>query len=243
MKLFVTGGAGYIGSVVGALLVEAGHEVTVLDDCSTGHADAVPTGATLRAGRASTVAGEVLDPVVRRRPALRREVARRRVGRASRDLYWRNNVGGTLALLDAMRRHGVRRIVFSSTAATYGAPGDDADHRGHAAGADQPLRRLEAGRRPRCSPARRGAYDLAAVSLRYFNVAGAYGAPRRAARSGDAPDPQPARGRRRRRRERRAVRHRLPDPRRHRRPRLPPRRRPRRRPPAGALGRDTPGGT
>ena len=61
MKLIVTGGAGYIGSVVTALLLEAGHEVTVLDDLTTGHRDGVPPGATLVEGRVHDAAA-LLDP-------------------------------------------------------------------------------------------------------------------------------------------------------------------------------------
>jgi UDP-glucose 4-epimerase len=120
VKLLVTGGAGYIGGIVTALLLEAGHDVTVLDDCSTGHADAVPSGATFVQGGVDS-AGDVLDPSY---DGVLHFAAKSLVAEsvARPDHYWRSNVGGSLALLDAMRAHGVRRIVFSSTAATYGEP-------------------------------------------------------------------------------------------------------------------------
>ena len=122
MKLLVTGGAGYVGSVCAAHLVDAGHEVAVLDDLSTGHADAVPDGAQFVEGDV----GEAADERARRR--LRRRAALRGASRwsASRcsdpEMYWHGNVVTTLRLLEAMRRHGTPRLVFSSTAATYGEP-------------------------------------------------------------------------------------------------------------------------
>ncbi|WP_020576941.1 UDP-glucose 4-epimerase GalE [Actinopolymorpha alba] len=181
MKLLVVGGAGYIGGIVGALLVEAGHDVTVLDDLSTGHLDGVPDGASfVQAGvdRAAEVLDGSYDGVLH-------FAAKSLVAESVQkpDLYWRTNVGGTLALLDAMREHGVRRIVFSSTAATYGAPAtmpiteDTPPVPTNPYGASKLAvdRMLEGEAR---------AYDLAAVSLRYFNVAGAYG------RYGERHDPE-----------------------------------------------------
>ena len=171
MHVVVTGGAGYIGSVVSAQLLAAGHEVTVVDDLSTGHADAVPRGA--RFVQASIVGvGDVFAQFPT--DAVIHFAAKSLVGESVREpaLYWHNNVGGTLALLDAMIAHGVRRIVFSSSAATYGTV------------AEQPI--------PETAPAQptspygatklavdlaladyAARYDLSAVSLRYFNVAGA----------------------------------------------------------------------
>ena len=122
MKLLVTGGAGYVGSVCAAHLVEAGHEVVVLDDLSTGHRDAVPEGARFVEG----------DLARGRRRGARRAAStacctsprsRWSASRCSEpEQYWHGNVVRTLALLDAMRRHDVPRLVFSSTAATYGEP-------------------------------------------------------------------------------------------------------------------------
>jgi UDP-glucose 4-epimerase len=172
MKLLVTGGAGYIGSVVSAQLVEAGHDVTVLDDLSTGHADAVPPQARFVQGSiddTGELLGEGFDGVLH-------FAAKSLVGESVQrpGLYWSHNLGGTLALLDAMRRAGVGRIVFSSTAATYGEP------------ENTPILETDPTRPTNPYGASKlavdtaltafaGMYGLAAVSLRYFNVAGAYG--------------------------------------------------------------------
>src|SRR6266516_3744171 len=122
VKLLVTGGAGYIGSVVTAQLLAAGHEVTVLDDLSTGHADAVPAGAAFVHGRVHDAAGGILgaggyDGVLHF--AASSLVAESVV---APERYWQNNLVGTLRLLEAVRANGVPRLVFSSTAATYGEP-------------------------------------------------------------------------------------------------------------------------
>ena len=151
MRVLVAGGAGYIGSVVTAALLEGGHEVTVLDDLSTGHADAVPSGARLVQASLHD-SGPVLADV--RPEAVLHFAAKSLVGQSQvePEVYWDTNVTGTLALLEAMRAADCRRIVFSSTAATYGATklAVDAMLTSYAT-----------------------AHDFAAVSLRYFNVAGA----------------------------------------------------------------------
>ncbi len=173
MKLVVTGGAGYIGSVCTARLLEAGHEVTVIDDLSTGHADAVPEGARFVQGDAAEVASTLLaegfDGVLH-------FAAKSLVGESMQDpgTYWRGNVLTSLRLLDAMRTHGVPRLVFSSTAATYGEP--EVSPIPETAATD-PTNTYGATKlaidHAITSYAR--AHGLAAVSLRYFNVAGAYG--------------------------------------------------------------------
>src|SRR5215470_5426124 len=114
VRLLVTGGAGYIGSVVAVHLLEAGHQVTVVDDLSTGHADAVPAGATfIKAGidQIGPLLAEGFDGVLH-------FAAKSLVGESVEhpERYWHNNVAGTLALLEAMRVTRTRRIVFSSTA-------------------------------------------------------------------------------------------------------------------------------
>ncbi|MGW4961152.1 UDP-glucose 4-epimerase GalE [Nonomuraea sp. NPDC004186] len=171
MRLLVTGGAGYVGSVVAAQLIEAGHEVTVLDDLSTGHQDAVPEGARF-VQKSITEAQDVLDGM----DAVLHFAAKSLVGESVEKpgLYWAHNLGGTLALLDAMRDKGVSRIVFSSTAATYGEPErspieeDDPTRPTNPYGASK----LAVDTALSAFAAIRG---LGAVSLRYFNVAGAYG--------------------------------------------------------------------
>ena len=173
MRYLVSGGAGYIGSVVTSELVQAGHDVTVVDDLSTGHADAVAPGATLEVCNITeldrVLAGAAFDGVLH-------FAARSLVGESVRDpaIYWRNNVLGTLAIMDAVRAHGVARLVFSSTAATYGEPDEvpiteDSETRPtNPYGASKLAVDMAL-----TSYAR--AYGLGAVSLRYFNVAGASG--------------------------------------------------------------------
>lgn len=171
MKLLVTGGAGYIGSVVAAQLIEDGHEVVVLDDLSTGHADAVPRGAAFVRGDLRTGAAAVLatgiDAVLH---FAAKSLVAESVARPGR--YWRSNLGGTLALLEAMREARVGRIVFSSTAAVYGEP------------ESVPIEETAPTRPINPYGASKLAVDttlaeyarmhgFGAVSLRYFNVAGA----------------------------------------------------------------------
>ena len=171
MRLLVAGGAGYIGSVVTAALLAEGHEVTVLDDLSTGHADAVPEGARLVQATLPE-SGPVLADV--RPEAVLHFAAKSLVGESQEkpEKYWDTNVGGSLALLEAMRAADCRRIVFSSTAATYGEP-------------EQVPIREDAPTRPTNTygatklavdtmlTSYAVAHGFAAVSLRYFNVAGA----------------------------------------------------------------------
>ena len=171
MRVLVAGGAGYIGSVVTAALLEGGHEVTVLDDLSTGHADAVPPGAHLVQASLHESA-PVLAEV--RPEAVLHFAAKSLVGQSQvePEVYWDTNVAGTLALLEAMRAADCRRIVFSSTAATYGEP-------------EQVPIREDAPTKPTNTygatklavdamlTSYATAHDFAAVSLRYFNVAGA----------------------------------------------------------------------
>lgn len=174
MKLVVTGGAGYIGSVVGSHLIAAGHTVTVVDDLSTGHRDAVPDGAQFR--QASVLDAEALAAVLDGADGVLHFAAKSLVGEsvAKPELYYRTNVAGSLTLLESMVRAGVRRLVFSSTAATYGEPQslpirEDAPtvptnpYGASKLAVDAMIRDMSA------------AHGLSAVSLRYFNVAGASG--------------------------------------------------------------------
>ncbi|MEU6716196.1 UDP-glucose 4-epimerase GalE [Nonomuraea sp. NPDC046802] len=171
MRLLVTGGAGYVGSVVAAQLVEAGHEVTVLDDLSTGHEDAVPEGARFVKANI-TEASDALDGM----DAVLHFAAKSLVGEsvAEPGLYWASNLGATLALLDAMRDKGVGRIVFSSTAATYGEPERSPIEEGDPTRPTNPYGATKLAVDTTLSAFAR-MRGLGAVSLRYFNVAGAYG--------------------------------------------------------------------
>ena len=173
MKIVVTGGAGYVGSVCAETLIEAGHEVTVVDDFSTGNRYAVPDQAHLVEGNISDVIGDVLGS--ERYDGVLHFAARSLVGESMQDpaKYWHGNVGVSLDLLDAMRTHGVNSLVFSSTAATYGEPDvvpitEDAPTRPtNPYGASKLA--IDHAITSYCN-----AYGLGATSLRYFNVAGAH---------------------------------------------------------------------
>jgi UDP-glucose 4-epimerase len=172
MRVLVTGGAGYIGSVVAARLVAAGHEVTVLDDLSTGHPEAVPAGATFVKGTLRDCAAEVLSDGTE---AVLHFAAKSLVGESVSEpaRYWSTNLGGSIALLEAMREFGVRTIVFSSTAAVYGEP-----ERTPIAETDptRPTNPYGATKLAVDTTLAEFArlYGFGAVSLRYFNVAGAH---------------------------------------------------------------------
>ncbi|MFF1420326.1 UDP-glucose 4-epimerase GalE [Streptomyces sp. NPDC058280] len=170
-KYLVTGGAGYVGSVVAAHLLEAGHEVTVLDDLSTGFRESVPAGAEFIEGRIQDAA-KWLDPSY---DAVLHFAAFSQVGEsvAKPEKYWENNVGGSMALLAAMRSAGVRKLVFSSTAATYGEPESTPITESDPTAPTSPYGATKLAVDHMIS-GECAAHGLAAVSLRYFNVAGAY---------------------------------------------------------------------
>ena len=170
-KFLVTGGAGYVGSVVAAHLLEAGHAVTVVDDLSTGFRAGVPDGAEFVEARIQDAA-EWLDGSYE---GVLHFAASSQVGESvtEPEKYWRNNVGGTVELLGAMREKGVRKLVFSSTAAVYGEPESSPITESMPTAPTSPygatklaMDQLITGY---CQ-----AYGLSAASLRYFNVAGAY---------------------------------------------------------------------
>ena len=155
------------------MLLEQGFEVTVLDNLSTGHAEAV--------GEAELVACDLLDGA-----ELERVFARRRfdavmhfcalslVGESVRQPldYYRNNVGGTLSLLETMRRHSVERLVFSSTAAIFGEPDQALIDETHPARPINPYGRSKWMVEQMLTDSAT-AFGLRSVSLRYFNAAGA----------------------------------------------------------------------
>jgi UDP-glucose 4-epimerase len=184
MKLLVVGGAGYVGSTTVEWLLEAGHDVVVFDNLLSGHASAVPDGARLEVGDIAD--GERLERILADGvDAVLHCAARSLVAESMRNpgLYYRTNVGGGVTLLEAMRRVGVTRLVYSSTAAVYGEP-----RRVPIAEADrtQPINpygetklAFEGAMRWFCA-----AHDFRAISLRYFNVAGA------TERNGEDHDPE-----------------------------------------------------
>ena len=172
MKLLVTGGAGYIGSVTSRLLLDAGHEVVVLDNLRTGFRAAVQPDATFVEADIAD-AGAVLtadagfDAVLHFAGLIAAGESM-----VKPEIYWHTNVTRSLALLDAVRAARVPRFIFSSTAAVYGNP------------LELPIPETAVKAPTSTYGATKLAFDyaltseafahgLAAVSLRYFNVAGA----------------------------------------------------------------------
>jgi len=124
MNVFVTGGAGYIGSICAEELLNAGHEVTVYDNLSEGHQSAVDPRARFVLGRPEE-RDNILNAVKEARPqAILHFAANALVGEsmANPSKYFNNNVVDGLKLLDAAVATGVKKFVFSSTCATYGPP-------------------------------------------------------------------------------------------------------------------------
>ncbi len=169
----VCGGAGYIGSHMVKCLLDKGCRVVVLDNLSTGHAAAV--------GVAKLVQGDILDREIldrvlgsERFDAVMHFCALSLVGESVRNPldYYRNNVSGTLSLLEAMRRHDVERLVFSSTAAIFGEPVQDWIDEAHPKRPINPYGRSKLMVEEMLADAAH-AYGLRSVALRYFNAAGA----------------------------------------------------------------------
>lgn len=174
MNLFVTGGAGYIGSHMVRMLCDAGHTVTVYDDLSTGHRDAI--------GPATLVQGSLAD-----REMLGRTLANGHfdavfhfagsieVGESVRDpgKYYRNITAASLNLIEAMHAADVRRIIFSSTAAIFGEPQYVPIDEAHPTAPVNPYGRAKLQVEHMLSDCD-GAYGIKSVCLRYFNAAGAH---------------------------------------------------------------------
>ena len=172
LSVLVVGGAGYIGSHMALMLADAGHQVTVFDNLSRGHRDAV--------GAADFVQGDIRSATDlqacfarRRHDLVMHFAALAYVGESVVDpaRYYDNNVAGSLCLLDAMRAAGVPRLVFSSTCATYGEPLEQPIGESHPQQPVNPYGRsklmVEQALRDYA-----GAYGLQSISLRYFNAAG-----------------------------------------------------------------------
>jgi len=174
MRLLITGGAGYIGSIVAELAVAAGHDTVVIDDLRAGNRAAVPAACRF-------VAGSVGDPGALTQAfdgapfeAVLHLAAEAAIEASVADpaLYFRSNLTDTLTLLDMMRAHGVSRLVFSSTAATYGDPTTVP------IAEDHPQRPVNAYGESKlmvetCLRWYHSAYGLRSVAFRYFNAAGA----------------------------------------------------------------------
>src|SRR4051794_34455187 len=185
MRILVTGGAGYVGSVSVERFLEAGHEVVILDDLTTGHRESVPAAAILDVG--SYGDRDEMARVLERASvdAILHCAARSLVGESVRDpaKYYRDNVAGGIGLLDSARDAGVQRIVFSSTAAVYGVPERTPITEDAVLAPINPYgetkRTFEGALRFYGE-----AYGLRSIALRYFNVAGA------TERNGELHDPE-----------------------------------------------------
>jgi UDP-glucose-4-epimerase GalE len=172
-RILVTGGAGYIGAHGCKALRAAGHEPVVFDNFRTGWREAIRFG--------EGIEGDLLDPdaladaFARVKPdAVMHFAALSNVGESMQDpaLYWRNNVGGSLNLLCAMRDAGCGAIVFSSTAATYGEPEEDPITE---AAPQRPINPYGASKlavEAMLADFER-AHGIRSIAFRYFNVAGA----------------------------------------------------------------------
>lgn len=173
MNILVTGGAGYIGSVAVRVLRDAGHTVSVLDNLSEGHRDSIPQDVAFFAGDVGefdTVipADEAIDAVIHLGALISAGESMEKAPH-----YWQQNVVQTSQLLEALRRRGIRKLVFASSAAVYGNP------------LETPILETASTSPTNIYGATKLAmdhaitiesetYGLAAASLRFFNVAGAY---------------------------------------------------------------------
>jgi UDP-glucose 4-epimerase len=177
MRVLVTGGTGYIGSTAVEILLTQGFEISILDDCSTGHADTVPAG--VRFVQGSLLNSDQVVEALTGCDAVMHFAGKSLVGESVEkpDLYHSVNVDGTRILLDEMRKQSITKIVFSSSAATYGEP--------------KVVPILETSETIPTNPygatklaidhmitAEAAARRISAASLRYFNVAGALKADR-----------------------------------------------------------------
>jgi UDP-glucose 4-epimerase len=172
MKILVTGGAGYIGSHAVEILKNSGHDVTVLDDCSTGHVDSLPP--TVRFVQGSLLDPEMVARALKGCEAVMHFAGKSLVGESVEkpDLYRTVNIAGTKVLLDQMNILGVKKIVFSSSAATYGEPESSPVSETAKCAPTNPYGETKLAIERELATAAL-TQQVAAVSLRYFNVAGA----------------------------------------------------------------------
>ncbi|MBB5870439.1 UDP-glucose 4-epimerase [Allocatelliglobosispora scoriae] len=173
MKLLVTGGAGYVGAVVTRLLIDAGHEVVVIDDLSRNDAAQVPDGAELITERVQDVA-KILTPQARFDGVFHfAGLISAGESMAEPLLHWDNNTRASLALLTAMHDADCRRLIFSSTAACYGEPSELPLTEGAQTNPVNTYGATKLAVDHAITTVTR-ASKLGAVSMRYFNVAGAH---------------------------------------------------------------------
>ena len=172
MKILVTGGAGYIGSHAVEILKNSGHDVTVLDDCSTGHVDSLPP--TVRFVQGSLLDSEMVARALKGCEAVMHFAGKSLVGESVEkpDLYRKVNVDGTKVLLDQMNIAGIKKIVFSSSAATYGEPESSPVSETAQCAPTNPYGQTKLAIERELTTVAQ-TQGFAAVSLRYFNVAGA----------------------------------------------------------------------
>jgi len=172
MHVLVTGGAGYIGSVAVALLMDKGYQVTVLDDISTGHIESIPEG--VRFVRGSLLDQDNVLNALEDCTAVLHFASKSLVGESVEkpDLYQDVNVNGSSNLLVQMRNKKVKKLIFSSSAATYGEVDVNPILENSGTNPKNPYGstklQVEELISKECAE-----NDLSAVSLRYFNVAGA----------------------------------------------------------------------
>ena len=186
MHVLVCGGAGYIGSHMCKMLASRGHQATVLDNLSTGHKTAVQWG--------KFVQGDLLVPAdidavlgAASYTAAMHFSAKSLVGESVQHpaIYYRNNVVGTINLLDALVRHDIRNFIFSSSAAVYGNPEYSPIDEKHPARPINPYGQTKLVAEKLLADYS-SAYGLRSIALRYFNAAGADPA----ALIGEAHDPE-----------------------------------------------------
>jgi len=184
-RVLVTGGAGFIGSHACVELLTAGWDVTVVDDLSNSSAEALRRVQELAGRSLRFIKGDVLDDAVLKQAfgdgdcsAVIHFAAKKAVGESCADPlgYYRTNVGGTISLLRAMRRQGVRRLVFSSSATVYGDPAPEAcplaEDAPLAASNPYGQTKLFVEQMLRDLAASESGWHI--LSLRYFNPAGAH---------------------------------------------------------------------
>lgn len=172
MRILVTGGAGYIGSVAVRMLLENNHDVSVLDDLSSGHRENIPSQVEFFEG--SLLNNNLLVQALKDCDAVIHFAGKSLVGESvnNPELYKQNNVDGSKILLEQMKAVGVRKLVFSSSAATYGSGTEKSIIESDSTLPTNPYGSTKLQIEELISNSSAD-YGLCAISLRYFNVAGA----------------------------------------------------------------------